>query len=97
VLYLFFPPLVLFSRTLMSEVPSATLAVAALLLYGRGRRGQLAAGLLLGATLFLRYSNLALFVGLLVGVLAVDLQRRRNLTAPWLALGFLPGLMLFTV
>ncbi|GAC1613224.1 MAG: hypothetical protein NVS9B1_21120 [Candidatus Dormibacteraceae bacterium] len=95
-LYLFFPPLVLFSRTLMAEVPSAVATTAALLLYLRGPRGRAGAGLLLGGALFLRYANLLVFAGLLLAALTGDLRRRRLDSWPLLA-GFLPGLAGFAV
>jgi hypothetical protein len=94
-LYLLYPPLVLFSRTVMTEVPSTLATVIALVAYGRGRRGQAAAGLILGLSLFLRYANGIVFLGLLLGALAHDLGRRRDPAAPWLILGFLPGALLF--
>lgn len=97
-LYLFFPPLVLYSRTLMSDVPSAALTVAVLLAWLRGPRGRLLAGALLGAGLFLRYANILTFIFLALAAGLGDLAALRRSTCrrwqsfqlPWLVAGFLP-------
>jgi hypothetical protein len=103
ILYLYFPALVLFSRTIMAEVPSTTLTVATLLLYARGTRGgRTAAGALLGLAVFVRYNNLVTFGLLLVCALLRDgghCWRRthakrpicwQDLSSPPLLLGFAP-------
>jgi hypothetical protein len=100
VLYLFFPPLLLFSRTVMTEVPSTLATVAALVLYSRGRRGLVGAGLVLGLSLFLRYANLVVFGGLVLGALTAELADRRSprsMGSPWLVAGFVPGFLLFSL
>jgi hypothetical protein len=102
-LYLFFPPLVLFSRTLMSDVPSAALTVAVLLAWLRGPRGRALAGVLLGASLFLRYANLLTFIFLALAAGLGDLAALRQgarrgwwtLRLPSLVAGFLPLCVLF--
>jgi hypothetical protein len=102
-LYLFFPPLVLYSRTLMSDVPSAALTVAVLLVWLRGPRGRVLAGALLGASLFLRYANLLTFIFLALAAGLGDLTalRRGNsrgwqiFRLPLLVAGFLPLCALF--
>jgi hypothetical protein len=102
-LYLFFPPLVLFSRTLMSDVPSAALTVAVLLAWLRGPRGRALAGVLLGASLFLRYANLLTFIFLALAAGLGDLAALRHgarrgwqtLWLPPLVAGFLPLCALF--
>jgi hypothetical protein len=102
-LYLFFPPLVLYSRTLMSDVPSTALTVVVLLAWLRGPRGRVLAGVLLGASLFLRYANLLTFIFLALAAGLGDLAalrhgaRRgwRTLQLPPLVAGFLPLCALF--
>jgi hypothetical protein len=79
VLYLFFPALVLFSRTVMTEIPSATLMLLALLLYFRGGRQRIAAGLVFGALSFLAYKNLIPFAVLILTALVRDIMAAR----PW--------------
>jgi hypothetical protein len=102
ILYLFFPPLVLFSRTLMTEVPSATLMVGALLLYARAtRRGVLLAGSLLGIMVIFRYANIAAAVLFLAVAVWRDLAalraakpfaERRAALSPFLLAGAIPWL-----
>jgi hypothetical protein len=102
-LYLFFPPLVLYSRTLMSDVPSTALTVAVLLAWLRGPRGRALAGVLLGACLFLRYANLLTFVLLALAAGLGDFVALRDGVHPgWrrsrlvpLIIGFLPPCGLF--
>ena len=59
--YLFYPAVVLFSRTLMSDLLAATLVLAAFYCLLRSRGWLLASGLLLGLACLVRYSN-AVFV-----------------------------------
>ena len=104
-LYLFFPPLVLYSRTLMSDVPSAALIVAVLLVWLWGPWGRALAGALLGASLFLRYANLLTFIFLALAAGLGDLAALRRRTGggwqifrlPPLVAGFLPLCALFVV
>jgi len=78
VLYLFYPSLVLFSRTLMSEVPSATLLLLALVLYTRGTlRSRIAAGVALGALGFIRYANPITAALFLAAALLRDIAENR--------------------
>jgi hypothetical protein len=104
-LYLFFPPLVLFSRTVMAEIPSAALTAVALLLFLAGSRRRMIAGLLLGLAIFLRYQNGFTLLLFLLGAVTHDLVRSRSAGDLWrhplktssvpLPLGMLPGLALF--
>jgi hypothetical protein len=101
-LYLFFPPLVLYSRTLMSDVSSAALTVAVLLAWLGGPRGRALAGALLGASLFLRYANLLTFILLALAAGLGDLAALRHGTRGWrtlrlppLVAGFVPLCALF--
>lgn len=71
-LYLFFPALVLFSRTVMTEVPSATLLLLALILYFRQGRWRIAAGVLLGVLTMIAYKNLIPVAFLLLGAAIHD-------------------------
>lgn len=105
-LYLFFPSLVLYSRTIMTEIPSALLIVAALFFYMRGGRSRLAAGAILGLSLWFRYGNLLPCGLLLLAAGARDVAallpslRRHSRLPPWrelhlapLLVGFLPILV----
>jgi hypothetical protein len=105
-LYLFFPALALFSRTLMTEIPSATLTLLALLLYFRGGRSRVAAGVVFGLLAFIAYKNLITFALLWLGAATYDAIQawywmRSRQPIPWsglkslrLSAGFLPLLAL---
>lgn len=83
VLYLFYPTLVLFSRTLMSEVPSATLLLAAVVLYLRETRwSRVGAGALLGVVGFFRYANPITAALFICGALLADVHALRSATVP---------------
>ena len=60
-LYLFYPAVVLFSRTIMSDLLAATLVLTAFYCLLRGRGWLLLSGLVLGFACLVRYSN-AVFV-----------------------------------
>jgi len=108
-LYLFFPALVLFSRTVMTEVPSATLTLLALLFYFRGGRYRIATGATFGILEVIAYKNLVTFALLLaaaVGRDAASAWSRRQSAEPlnWkelnsvnLLTGFLPIFTLLAV
>ncbi len=87
-LYLFHPAVVLFSRTIMSDLLAATLVLAAF--YCLLRRGGwlLAAGLVLGLACLVRYSN-AVFVPVFL-LLAVRPAGSRLRSALLLLAGFAP-------
>lgn len=88
ILYLLFPPLVLFSRTVMSEVSSATFVTLAFVLYVRGPRARFGAGVTLGLVLFLRYANLIpvfLLLSTAVAVALVARLRRSSAARPAIA------------
>ncbi len=58
-LYLFFPPFIFFSRTLMSDVPSMVVVLAACYLYWKpGRWNYALAGLVFGLAMLFRPTNL---------------------------------------
>lgn len=89
-LWLCYPAVTLYARTLMSDLPAAVLVLAAFLALVRGQR--FAAGLGLGAAVLVRYSNAVLAVVFGIILLAAGPQRRRGLAA--LALGLVPGIAL---
>jgi hypothetical protein len=106
ILYLFYPPLVLYSRTVMSEVPSAMLLLLALDLYARsGRNWRIAAGALLGLLGVFRYANPIPATLLIAGAFAADVAHgglrkivqhplRREARAVPLLVGFVPAALL---
>ena len=89
-LYLFYPVSVLFSRTVMSDLPAATAVLAAFVLLVRRR--HLPAGLLLGLACLVRYSTAVLVP--VFGVLVVFGAARRWKSLGLFALGLVPAGML---
>jgi hypothetical protein len=61
-LYLFYPAVVLFSRTVMSDLLAGTAVLAGFYFLLRGRPWLLAAGLALGFACLVRYSNVVLLL-----------------------------------
>lgn len=68
-LYLFYPAVVLFSRTIMSDLLAATLVLAAFYCLLRRRTWMVVSGLVLGLACLVRYSN-AVFVPVFLALLA---------------------------
>ena len=68
-LWLYYPAVTLYSRTLMSDLPAAVLVLAAFHALVRGRR--FAAGLAVGAAVLIRYSNGMLAVVFVAVIMAV--------------------------
>jgi hypothetical protein len=99
VLYLFYPPFVLYSRTLMSDIPSTAIFVVALYFYLNPTSSKAAAGALLGANLLVRPTNLLLALPLLLIQALKGLRQspRQWLSGPagQLLFGFSPFLLLF--
>lgn len=107
ILYLFYPTLVLYSRTVMSEVPSATMLLLALDLYARTNRSwRIGAGAVLGLLGFFRFANPIPATLLIAGALVADIAEqglgdvvrsplRRSTRALPLLLGFVPVTLLF--
>lgn len=89
-LWLCYPAVTLYSRTLMSDLPAAVLTLAAFLALVRERR--FAAGLALGAAVLVRYSNGLLGVAFALVLLATGPRRLRGVLG--LGLGMLPGVLL---
>ena len=88
-LYLCYPPVVLMSRTLMSDLLAATTVLLAFwLLLRPGPWAAIGSGLFLGCACLVRYSN-AVFVPVFL-VLAVTRPPARLRPALFLLLGFLP-------
>jgi 4-amino-4-deoxy-L-arabinose transferase-like glycosyltransferase len=91
-LYLFYPAVVLFSRTIMSDLPAATLVLAAFYFLLRGRGWVVLSGFLLGLACLVRYSNAVFFAVFLV--LALRTRGSRLRSGLMLGAGFLPLLAL---
>jgi 4-amino-4-deoxy-L-arabinose transferase-like glycosyltransferase len=87
-LYLFHPAVVLFSRTVMSDLLAATLVLAAFYCLLRRSGWLLAAGFVLGLACLVRYSN-AVFVPVFL-LLAVRPAGSRLRLAVMLLAGFVP-------
>ncbi len=87
-LYLFHPAVVLFSRTIMSDLLAATLVLAAFYCLLRRSGWLLAAGLFLGLACLVRYSN-AIFVPVFL-ILALRPAGPRLRRALMLLTGFVP-------
>jgi hypothetical protein len=68
-LYLFYPAVVLFSRTIMSDLLAATLVLAAFYFLLRRRSWLVVSGFMLGLACLVRYSN-AVFVPVFLALLA---------------------------
>ena len=91
-LFLFHPGLVFFSRTLMSETPSIFLILLATYFYLQSHRDEkkaVYAGIILGISLFFRYTNGIFFLVFFVVSFFENKQR-----AKYLLLGFLPFVFL---
>lgn len=92
ILFLFHPGLVFFSRTMMSETPSIFLILLATYYYIQSQQDEkkaVYAGIILGISLFFRYTNGIFF---LVFVAVSFFQRR--LRAKYMLFGFVPFLII---
>jgi 4-amino-4-deoxy-L-arabinose transferase-like glycosyltransferase len=87
-LYLFYPAVVLLSRTVMSDLLAATLVLASFYCLLRGRGWLLASGFILGLACLVRYAN-AVFVPVFL-VLALRPRGARLRSALLLVIGILP-------
>jgi 4-amino-4-deoxy-L-arabinose transferase-like glycosyltransferase len=83
ILYLFYPPMFLFSRTLMSDIPAAVFVLLAFYLYQRGK--HVGTGAALGLSFVIRYGGIAL-----VPVFFVFALMKKKTEGVKVALGFLP-------
>ncbi len=92
-LYFLFPPFLLYSRTIMSDMPSMVLFLAACVCYFNPKGSRAGAGALLGLNLFFRVSNAVLVVPFGIALLLNALRRRE-----WKAfLFFCAGVIPFAV
>lgn len=87
VLYLFYPPQLLFSRTVMSDLPAAVFILLAFYLYQRER--YLFSGMALGLSFIIRYAGIVL-----VPVFLVFALIRRRAEGLKMLIGLLPFLLL---
>jgi hypothetical protein len=100
-LYLLHPVAALYSRTVMSDIPTMTAMMAAVAAWVGTRRRPLLTGLALGLSVNFRFSQAVLVAAFGIAVLARDLVRSRREGALKLesslrvALGLAPGLLLF--
>jgi hypothetical protein len=90
-LYLLYPTVVMFSRTLMSDLLAATAVMAATWLVLRRGRTVWVSGLVLGFACLVRYSN-AIFIPVLFVILVTRSRQRTRTAFVWL-LGLVPGIL----
>jgi len=99
-LYLLYPTSVLYSRTLMADVPSAVFFIVAIYFFLRGKKFYFLSGFFLGMLPLFRYPNIILSVPFFIYLLVDSIKSARKSSfaiSPFskLFLGFLPGLFLF--
>jgi len=105
VLYLLHPTAVLYSHTVMADVPSSALVVLILCILHRDRPNHFAAGLVMGLLLLVKLSNFPLIAAFGLLFFLSDVVRKRSspdsrkLRLRWvhLGLGMLPGVILFLI
>lgn len=84
ILYLFFPSFVFFSRTIMSDIPSMTLLLAAYYFYDSYKiQNKALSGTLFGISLFFRLSNV--IPAAVFGLFLTFRSLRQRQWRPWLA------------
>lgn len=94
-LYLFFPAFVLYSRTLMSDVPAAAICVAAYSFYFSKNPREGIAGALFGLSLFVRPTHALLAVSFGVALAGRAVLQKKWAGALRFFAGFAPFLCLF--
>jgi len=98
-LYLLYPTSVLYSRTIMADIPSAVFFILACYFFLKGKRFCFLAGLFLGILPLFRYSNIILSIPFFV-YLIIDsfksIKQSNFVYSPFfkLLLGFIPGLLI---
>jgi len=98
--YLLYPASVLYSRTIMSDLPSAVFFTIALYFFLRGRKLHFLSGFFFGVLLLFRYSNVILLMPFFV-YLVVDLfkkwQKNYFLKSSFfrVSICFFPGFLVF--
>lgn len=85
--FLLYPTILLFSRTLMSDIPSMFFLLLGIFLLLDKK--SLAAGFSLGFLVFLRYPNLVIIIGIFATLLSLKEYRKAAL--------ILPGIFLFSI
>lgn len=90
VLYLFFPVFIFYSRTIMSDMPSLFFFLSAYYFYFHPRSPKWPAGVCLGLTLLLRFSNAAYAAAFLGGIFLGLLKEKKIRDFFPLLAGFLP-------
>ena len=92
-LFLFFPPFIFYSRTLMSDLPSLTLFLGAFYIFYPPKLSDWIAGALLGLSLFFRVSNVLILIPFILGLIWNGHEKRT-----WGSLlSFLFGLVPFLI
>ncbi len=76
-LFLFFPPFIFYSRTLMSDLPSLAIFSAAYYFYFNGKSSKAASGIFFGLNLFYRVSNVLFVVPFLAGMFWAGLKEKK--------------------
>ncbi len=90
ILYLFYPGFVLYSRTLVSDMASASIFIIGLYFYLRNsKRGLFISGFILGYLCLIKYSNV-IIAGVLFLILLYSSIKSKNLKFFYLLYGLLP-------
>ena len=98
-LYLLYPSSVLYSRTIMADIPSAVFFIIALYLFLKGKRFYFLSGLIFGFLSLFRYSNIILSIPFLIFVAIrffKEIRKTCFLSSPFLkfVIGLLPGILI---
>lgn len=99
-LYLLYPTSVLYSRTIMADIPSAVFFILACYFFLRGKRFYFLSGFFFGILPLFRFPNIILaipfFVYLIIDLIK-SIKKSSFLNSPFLKLllGFIPGLLGF--
>jgi hypothetical protein len=101
-LYLIYPTSVLYSRTLMADIPSAVFFLIGLYFYLKGRNLLYLAGFFLGVIPLFRYSNIILafpfFLLLFIRIFRLERKNQRDrLDFFRFFIGFIPGIILLLI
>lgn len=93
-LFLYFPPFIFYSRTIMSDLPSLSLFLLGFLFYFDARRSNFMAGVWMGLSLFFRVSNVIILAPFVLSEIIQALQKRSLKKGMTFCLGLLPIFLL---
>lgn len=93
-LFLFFPVFIFYSRTIMSDTPSLFFFMLAYYFYFNPRLPKWPAGIFLGFTLLLRFSNIAYLAAFMGGVFFQCLKEKKTAVFARVSAAFFPFVVL---